>query len=266
MSIRNIFSLATALLLTSLSCAVAQQPATTPQDVSDPKSSIVLPGQTPPVKPAIALPKGDLSVPQLLLFVSNQLGNIGRLSTLSYSFRHSGTLDAPFDDNVTMQITALNPDGTRDVSFKFLSGEHAQNFPPMDHFGGNPLIMLFMERDTGEMHRLTGGAELFFRDRIRAAYAEPGAVLESVQVPYDGHSIDAIRVTIAPYTAPKYKDHLKKFSGKQYSIILSGVVPGGLYQITAITPNPDGSKPLAQDELTYKDQTQAAETQKADAP
>ena len=256
------FAWLAAMLLAGLSYSAAwgQTPASAPIPLAqDPKSSVVLPDQTAPVKPIIELPKAELTVPQLLVFTGNQLGNIGQAAKLNYSFSHSSTDDQPFTDTITMEVSAPNPDGTHDTSFKFLTAEHEIHYPALAHFGGNPLIMLFLERDTGEMHRLTGGAELFFRNRIRAGFAEPGVALEAVQVPYEGHTIDAIRVTIAPYTAPKYKDHLKQYTGKQYSVILSGIVPGGVYQVRAITPGTGDAKPLSDDIMTYQGQTQLAD-------
>lgn len=115
----------------------------------------------------------ELNTVQTLLFDSDQLKNLPTRTTVRYRFLKSGALEPGFDDTVEMTVTGVEPDGRRDLSVRFLSPPRGIDVAPFRQFQGNPLMMLFLERDVREMKRLTGGSDLYFRNRIRDAFARP---------------------------------------------------------------------------------------------
>lgn len=197
----------------------------------------------------------ELTRAQALLFSSNHLQDLAGDTTLRYRFEKAGSLEAGFTDSVEMTVTAVADDGRKDLRFRFLTGDHEIAFEPVQKFNGNPLIMLFLERDAREMKRLTGGSELYFRNRLRNAFAASAAEVTPTTVTWQGRSVPATEVVVRPYVAVELIERFPQFEHKEYHFILADAVPGALYAASAVTPGADG--PLTADSMVL-DTTRAA--------
>lgn len=205
--------------------------------------------------PAVAF---ELTEAQKLLFDTDHLRSAPDGATLDYRFRRTGTLEPGFEDRVELTVTRADGEGRHDASVRFLTGSNAVSFEPLNGFRGNPLIMLFLERDVREMKRLTGGSDLYFRNRIRYAFAADSTTVTPAQVPWDGRQVDATEVTIHPYVKDALIDRFQAFERKEYRFVLSDAVPGGLYSITAATPAAvAGAEPVQVDSMALTGQTRA---------
>lgn len=203
-----------------------------------------------------AEPGYELTKAQTLLFDSDQLKGLPAEATLRYRFHKEGALEPGFDDAVEMKVGNAGPDGRRDVDVHFLSPPNAMELEPFQQFRGNPLVMVFLERDVREMKRLTGGSDLYFRNRIRHALARPDTEVKPVTVEWRGNRVPGTEVVIHPFVADELIDRYRKFEHKEYRITLSEAVPGMLYAARAVTPGTDGGPPLLEERMTVEDAAQ----------
>ena len=191
----------------------------------------------------------DFSAAERALFMDPHLAGIKPPQTLHYSFQSSGSLEAAFDDNVTLKLKA-QPDGRCcSAEAQFLSGARRVTLPAVDVAQGNPVILYFLERDIHEMQRLTQGQANYFRKRIRMAVFQ-GAQVREVALQYRGRSVAGREIEIAPYLDDPLHERFEKLANKRYWFTLSNAVPGGVASIrTRVVGATDSVPPLIAEEL-----------------
>lgn len=199
--------------------------------------------------PAWADETPEFSPAERALFMEDQFGKVTPPTTLRYTFRKSGSLEAGFDDRVALSLKP-QPDGTCcATSSEFLSGPRLMRMPDIDAAKGNPVTMYFLERDVREMERLTKGKAYHFRKQVRMAIAESAKVRE-VSISYKGKPIAAREVTITPFVTDPNRPRFEKFANKDYVFLLSDAVPGGVYGIrTQMSDTTPGATPLIVEEM-----------------
>jgi len=106
-------------------------------------------------------------------------------------------------------------------------------------FHGNPVIMFFLERDVGEMHRLTGGSASYFRNRIREAFIDRAQVT-SINVTRDGSSLPATEIVVTPFEQDQHAAVFPGLAEKRYRFVLSEAVPGRIVEIASEAPSKSG--------------------------
>ncbi len=201
--------------------------------------------------PSAGLAAEDYSAAQAALFGTPHLQNVTRPLSLRYDFRRSGTQGQGFTDRVEATVTEVLPDGKKNLEFQFLTGERERRFAPIEGFRGNPVIMLFLQRDVEEMSEATGGGQSYFRNRIRHAF-RAGAEVDEVPFESEGRQLTATRVTIRPFEKDPKRERMAGGASKTYEFLLSSEIPGGLYRIRTVVPSPDeGAAPLLVETLTY---------------
>lgn len=199
-----------------------------------------------------------LSPAQIALFESNHLSAIDHPVTLDYVFRHDVEGPQGFTDKVEIDVNEVRPDGKKDISVNFLTGDRRTYFPPVTGFQGNPLLMYFLEFDVINLGRETGGAPVFFRNRIREAFVD-GAEMHPIKITVDGHEADATEIAIHPF-AKLTRPEVARFVDKAYYFVLSNAVPGTLYQIRSEVPKQEGA-PAVVDSVTYSSLANPGERQ-----
>ena len=194
----------------------------------------------------------DYSAAQLALFDTPHLANIDEPMTLHYAYAHHGSLEQAFDDVVDMTITAVTADGRKNVAFNYLSDKHHYDFPPVEGFRGNPIIMMFLEYDVMGLSQQTGGSSLYFRNRIRDAFVDR-ATTEATTIEFAGRQISATRITMQPFLQDPMRQRFEKFAEKTYEFLLAPDVPGGVYSLGVKTPGAAPDKPLEENLLRFQD-------------
>lgn len=174
-----------------------------------------------------------LSPAQIALFETPHLRNVDHAETLDYSFVREGP--AAFTDKVALHIRQVNPDGTKNVAFDYLSGEHQVRFPELDNFHGNPLLMLTLERDVNEMKDHVGLSASYFRDKIREAFITKAAVTQAM-FDLDGTEVPARVITVRPFEGDQRLERIPSLQAKSYAFVLADAVPGMLAEIRIGTP------------------------------
>ena len=190
-----------------------------------------------------------LSTAQIALFETPHLRNVDHPEALQYRFERDGV--GAFTDSIDERIEKIHEDGTKYVGFNFLNGEHHVFFPAVDHFRGNPLLMLFLENDVREMRDQTGIAANYYRNRIRQAFVDRAQVA-SVTFTLDGKSVSAQRITVQPFADDQRLDRMPEVKGKTYRFVLADQIPGALAELSAEEPaNPETGSGVLRERITF---------------
>lgn len=196
---------------------------------------------------ALAQDKPDFSAAERLLLMSDQLRGLRAPSALSYRYSHRGSLDEPFQDQVTLHLGARADGSCCSARGDFLSGARKLTLPEVDQAQGNPVVLYFLERDIREMNRLTQGSVSYFRKRIRMALYESATVRE-LTVRYRGQAVPAREIVLQPYLDDPNQARFAQHTGKRYRFVLSESVPGQVVALHTLT-TAAGGRTLAEDEL-----------------
>lgn len=196
-----------------------------------------------------------LSAAQVALFETPHLRNVTRPETLSYRFLRAGP--GGFDDTVAVHVDRVNADGTKDLSFDYLTGERRVAMPQIGGFRGNPLLVEVLQRDVDDMKDAVGISAAFFRNRIREAFVDQATVVDAT-AHADGRDVPARRITIQPYAHVDRLDRIKSLQAKTYSFLLSDEVPGMIAEIDIETPADAAMQAPAMSEKIVFDQAQPA--------
>lgn len=195
---------------------------------------------------------------QALLFDKGYLLRLGAPSRLVYSFKQS-TADAElfgqgFEDEVTMRLSAsAQGNGQKDVTLDMFTGERQRTLGPLSQVSGNPIIMMFLERDVLQMNRHIGGQPVYFRNVIRLAFREKARV-EPASFVWDGLEVRGAKITIQPFLGDPHGERMQLFKSKTYEFIVSEAVPGGVYAMHATLADTriDATAPAVDMRLTLK--------------
>lgn len=169
-----------------------------------------------------------VSKAETLLFETDHLERLPAPVSLVYDFSRAGNVEPAFSDQVRLDLA--KDKGKLSASLHFLSGAHEFAVPAVEEPHGNPVLLGFLERDIGEMKRLTGGATNYFRKRIRLALAE-AAQVSALPISYGGRQLQAQAVSIQPYLDDPLHARFEKYLRKTYTFVVSEQVPGGVYQL-----------------------------------
>ncbi len=209
-------------------------PAETPAQAGSPENDAAAPAEGKTEKP-------QLSEAQNLLFETPHLKNIGTPSVITYKFERKSQFKDDLKDTVKLKIDKVLPDGAKDVSFEFFTGRQNRPYPPLEHFNGNPLLMVYLSRDVTEMARLVGGSSNFYRSKIRYGFMDKATVSE-VEVPGPNGPVKGHKVEMKPFTGETNRSYeMGPNLLKTYEFIVSDEVPGGLYSIRTVVP-PEAGK------------------------
>lgn len=190
-----------------------------------------------------------LSPAQRILFETPHLSNVDHPELLTYAYHRVGP-DA-FSDTIGVRITEINADGTKDLAFDYLTGEHHVLFPAMDNFRGNPLLMLVLERDVAMMKTALGMSEAYFRNRIRQSFLD-AATLTDTTISLDGAAAPARTIVITPFSHEERLERIPSLQSKTYSFTLVDAVPGMIASIRIDTPSdPALHAPEFSEQITF---------------
>jgi hypothetical protein len=176
----------------------------------------------------------EISPAEKILFQADHLQNVAGPQALRYRYLRKDQAGTGFSDQVQVDVGARGNDGAA-ASVRFLTGERQLALPAVDGAHGNPVLLGFLERDIGEMSRMTGGKANYFRKRIRIAFAEAASV-EPVTISFRGQSLQGTKVSIQPYLNDPMQEKMRAYVGKRYVFILGDGIPGAVYQLASVVP------------------------------
>jgi hypothetical protein len=174
-----------------------------------------------------------LSPAQLVLFETPHLRNVTVPQTLRYQYRRDGS--EMLTDLVLVTIRRVNADGSKDLAFQYFTGPRQVAFPELDHFQGNPLLMLALDRDVAGMKAALGLSASYFRNRIRESFVDAAAVSDTT-ISLDGRKVPARQVSVQPFAHEVRLERVASVQAKTYRFTLADDVPGMIAQIRIDTP------------------------------
>ncbi len=191
-----------------------------------------------------------LSAAQVALFESPHLGNVSHAETLDYQFVREGP--GGFTDRLAMHVLQVHPDTTKEVSFDFLTGARRVAYPELDHFRGNPLLLLVLERDSQEMKATLGLSAAYFRNHIREAFVDRASI-QATDFPLAGRSVPARVVTVRPFATDARLEHFPTVQAKTYSFVLCDSIPGTVAEMRIeMPPDPAAGIPAFAQRITFQ--------------
>ena len=182
----------------------------------------------------------EMSTANVALFINEHLGSIDEPSRLYYKFEKKSTREDNFVGNVVLNIVKVDDDDTKHITFRYLKGRNKVRFPPQIGAKGNPIFMLFFERDCRDMQRLTGGNALFFRSRIRHTIA--ATQIEETEIEFNNQKLPGYQISFQPFTKTKLKNRVSRYKTKKFNVIMSDKIPGKIFKIETFIKdleNPD---------------------------
>ena len=196
-----------------------------------------------------------ISEAEKLLFENHHMKNVPLPATLRYRFVKSGTLEAGYQDDATLNIELSPSHKGNVIKVGYLTGKNNFKTPDITDAKGNPIILFYLEREIAEMKRLTGGSINYYRKRIRLALVDD-ATVKPVTVMYDGKEVNASEIRISPYVNDPARPRYEKFAEKYYVFTMSDQVPGGVYQMKGVlseknTGNGQPPGSLLEETLTF---------------
>jgi len=185
------------------------------------------------------------------LFQRAHLGKIMDPAVLRYKFERRAEPADSFTDVIDLKVENIRDDGRRDTSFEFFTGPRSRPYPAMSDFFGNPLVIVFLQRDVWALSRARGGQARYFTYRIRQALRE-AAKVEKKTIQTDLGAIAVHSITIAPYKDDRYRRKLGQFEFKTYEFVVSQQVPGEIYMIRTLVPSADKTAPMIEETVTFE--------------
>ena len=161
----------------------------------------------------------EMSSANIALFIDEHLKTITEPSRIYYKFTKESTREDNFIGNVVLNIVKIENDNTKHITFRYLKGRNKVRFPPQIGAKGNPVFMLFFERDARDMQRLTGGNALFFRSRIRHTIA--ATEIKDVELEFQGNKLIGKQISFQPFLETKLKNRVSRYKTKKFVLTMS---------------------------------------------
>ena len=192
----------------------------------------------------------EMSSANIALFIDEHLKKINEPSRIYYKFIKESTREDNFKGNVVLNIVKIDDDKTKHITFRYLKGRNKVRFPPQVGAKGNPVFMLFFERDARDMQRLTGGNALFFRSRIRHSIAATD--VEDVEFNFNGEKYSGKQVSFQPFLETELKNRVSRYKTKKFIVTMSENIPGFIYKIETYIKDLENPDDRVRETLTFQ--------------
>jgi hypothetical protein len=192
----------------------------------------------------------EMSSANIALFIDEHLKTITEPSRIYYKFSKESTREDNFIGNVVLNIVKVENDNTKHITFRYLKGRNKVRFPPQIGAKGNPVFMLFFERDARDMQRLTGGNALFFRSRIRHTIA--ATEIKDIEFEFQGNSFSGKQISFQPFLETKLKNRVSRYKTKKFVLTMSEEIPGYIFKIETFIKDLDDPTDMVKEILQYQ--------------
>ena len=192
----------------------------------------------------------EMSSANIALFIDEHLRTITEPSRIYYKFTKESTREDNFIGNVVLNIVKVENDNTKHITFRYLKGRNKVRFPPQIGAKGNPVFMLFFERDARDMQRLTGGNALFFRSRIRHTIA--ATEIKDVELEFRGNKLVGKQIAFQPFLETKLKNRVSRYKTKKFVLTMSEDIPGFIFKIETYIKDLDDPSDMVKEILQYQ--------------
>ena len=192
----------------------------------------------------------EMSSANIALFIDEHLRTITEPSRIFYKFQKESTREDNFIGNVVLNIVKIDEDNTKHITFRYLKGRNKVRFPPQIGAKGNPVFMLFFERDSRDMQRLTGGNALFFRSRIRHTIA--ATEIKDIKINHNNEELSAKEISFQPFTKTELKNRVSRYKTKKFIITMSEDIPGYIFKIQTFIKDLEDPNDMVKETLEFQ--------------
>lgn len=200
-----------------------------------------------------AMAVAEPQTPAELLFDGNHLKLSKQGDELTYRFQrsvsHEKVLGAAFSDDIKVDITGVKDGDKRDFAFKVFTGDRARDpFPDHDRIG-NPLLLWYLDRSVNNYKGLAGGGLTYVKSRFMEALKTAKA--EPTKADVGGKSVDAFKITLAPYAQDPNKSRMMGYENSRFEIVYSDAVPGYFVEMSSTYENKDAKAPRLEERVSF---------------
>lgn len=187
-----------------------------------------------------------------MVFGAEPMRGITEPVEVHYRYEVSGSsIDEPFASRIDMDVREVAADGGKKVWIEMFDGPNARRYGPLEARDLNQVVLIFLARDVKQMGDMTGGAAGYFQQQLRRSFNGEAAV-ETIEVTADGQKRAATKLTIHPFRADPNIGRFPKFKEKTYEFTVADWVPGGIWQLAAITPDVTTGEVILQETVTFE--------------
>lgn len=212
---------------------------------------------TAPATPAAASPASAQADVGELLFEAKHFKNTAPDAKIRYTFRREAAdpakLMPSFSDEIDFRLEPGSTPDNRNVIVTLFKGENHRPAGPFDDVSFNPIAILTLEFDVGNLSKLLHANPRYLKNAMRKAMRE-NPTITPIKIKLAGKDVDATQILIKPFADDRdNRDRLGPFLNTTYTFVISDAVPGSIYSIKIDTPDtskPD-AKPVLLEELKY---------------
>jgi len=188
-----------------------------------------------------------------MIFESKHLSNVEQGDQVEYKFNRSVTdarlLGEGFSDEITLKIVASKPTGEKDVNLQIYTGERARDLQKIAGMTINPVFILYFDQAVKSFSQLAGG-QLAYLKRVFSMALKDKAKIEPAKVQYKGKSIDAYRISVAPYVDDQNASKMEGWNNSKFVLVVSEQVPGEIVDMHSTFTNPKVGNLTLQERIT----------------
>ena len=192
----------------------------------------------------------EMSSANIALFIDEHLSSITEPSRIYYKFKKESSREDNFIGNVVLNVVKIDDDNTKHITFRYLKGRNKVRFPPQIGAKGNPVFMLFFERDSRDMQRLTGGNALFFRSRIRHTIAATN--VEDIEFDFNGKKYSGQQISFQPFMKTELKRRVSRYKTKKFVVLMSKEIPGYIFKIETFIKDLEDPDDMVKETLEFQ--------------
>ncbi len=188
-----------------------------------------------------------------MIFEHKHLSNVEQGNEIDYRFNRTVSnaqlLGEPFSDDITLKIVGAKPTGEKDVDMQIYTGERARDLQKIPNVTINPVFIVYFKLVVASLGNLTGAKSGYLQNTFSMGLKDK-AKIEPVKVDYKGKTIDAYRITMAPYADDRDASKLQGYEGAKFTMIVSEQVPGEIVQMDSIYESTIKAAPRLEERIT----------------
>lgn len=193
-----------------------------------------------------------------LIFSAPYIKQLNHPAKINYHYKHDTPTPeeygAIFEERVSVNVKEPTLEGGfNSVSISLKSEDRDSELGPFENTSGNPVVMMFLERELTQMRSKVGGTPVYFRNTIRRAFRD-SALVEQSEVTLKGEKIPASKIVIKPFIDEQNIGRFGKYRGKVFEITVADKVPGGIFEMRSFIPGEKADDAsLMTNELKYQE-------------
>lgn len=190
-----------------------------------------------------------------LLFESKHLELLNKGTEASYRIQRTVSdakmLGDPFSDDIKIGVNAVDVEGKRDVVIKIFTGERARDPRVETGMTGNPILVFFLDRAVSNFALVGGGNRNYLKQQFRDALRDK-ADIQKTTVEFGGKSVDAYRVSVAPYVEDKNARRMLGYETSIFTFVVSEAIPGYFVELVSTFASALPDTPKFEERITLE--------------